>query len=226
LTFETFIQYNLPVYPGAQEKDRMKNSRTNWTFIRWTLLTMVGLAAGIIAAVLLDRPIEAVVGMMLVTPILTLGAGAILGASQWIQLRSMIDHTKLWVLATCIGLGVGLALGVVTVEYFGRILAGRRPNLFHLSVPWRTVSFAALGLITGCSVGTAQWLIVLRRRGPSPKWIAISAASLAIAFSLSSLIVDGIVGRGIASAPGAITFVLLAGAIFGAGTARPLLRTA
>src|SRR6266853_1676115 len=86
----------------------MKNSRTNWTLIRWTLLTMVGLAAGIVTAVLLDRPIEAVVGMMLVTPILTFGAGAILGASQWLQLRSMIDHTKLWMLATCIGLGVGL----------------------------------------------------------------------------------------------------------------------
>src|SRR5260370_12597402 len=127
----------------------MKNSRTIWTLIRWTLLTMVGLAAGIVTAVLLDRPIEAVVGMMLVTPILTFGAGAILGASQWLHLRSMIDHTKLWMLATCIGLGVGLALVVVTVENFRRILSGHRPNLFHLSALWRAVSFAALGLITG-----------------------------------------------------------------------------
>jgi hypothetical protein len=200
----------------------MKIDRRGSLF-RWTLLTMLGLAAGIATALLLDRPIEAVVGMMLVTPILTFVAGAILGASQWLQLRSLLNHTRLWVLATCIGLGVGLALGVVTVEGVGRLLAGHRPNLFHLSVLWRAASLAALGLITGCALGAAQWLIVLRRRGPSANWIAKSAVSLAIAFSLSSLIVDGLVG-GIASAPGAITFVLLAGAIFGAVTARPLLR--
>ena len=200
----------------------MRASETDWTLFRWTLLTMLGLAAGIATALLLDRPVEAVVGMMLVTPILTFVAGAILGASQWLQLRSLLSHTRLWVLATCIGLGVGLALGVVTVENVGRLLAGHRPNLFHLSVLWRAASLAALGLITGCALGAAQWLMVLRRQA-SLTWIVKSAASLAIAFSLSSLVVDGLLGD-ISSAPGAISFVLLAGAIFGAGTARPLLR--
>jgi hypothetical protein len=201
----------------------MRASETGWALFRWTLLTMLGLAAGIATALLLDRPIEAVVGMMVVTPILTFVAGAILGTSQWLQLRSLLDHTRLWVLATCIGLGVGLAIGVVTVENIGRVLAGHRPNLFQLSVLGRAASLAGLGLITGCALGAAQWLMVLRRRGPSVTWIAKSAGSLAIAFSLSSLVVDGLVG-GISSAAGAISFVLLAGAIFGVGTARPLLR--
>jgi hypothetical protein len=201
----------------------VKGYLTNGIIVRWTLLTMLGLAAGIVAGVVLDRPIGAIVGMMLVTPILTFLAGAILGTSQWLQLRSLLDHTRLWVLATCAGLGIGLALGVVTVEKVGWLLAGHRPNLFHLSAFGRAISFAVLGIITGVSVGTAQWIIVLRRQFQSRSWIATSAASLGVAFSLSSLIVDGLVG-GIATPLGVIIFVLLAGLIFGVGTARPLLR--
>jgi len=140
----------------------MKSFLANGKIIRWALLTMLGLAAGIIAAFLLDRPIEAVAGMMLVTPILTLVAGAILGSSQWLQLRSLLDHSRLWILATCIGLGIGLVLGVVTVEKIGWILLGHRPNVVHLSVLGRALSFAVLGTITGLSAGTAQWLLVLR----------------------------------------------------------------
>jgi hypothetical protein len=201
----------------------MKSFVANGKSIRWALLTMLGLAAGIIAAVLLDRPIEAVVGMMLVTPILTLVAGAILGSSQWLQLRSLLDHSRLWILATCIGLGIGLVVGVVTVEKVGGILLGHRPQVFHLGVLGRALSFSVLGTITGLSVGTAQWLLVLRSRPQSGTWIATSAAALGLAFSLSSLIVDGVIG-GIASPLGFISFVLSAGLIFGVGTARPLLR--
>ena len=63
----------------------MENSSVSRTTVRWTLLTMLGLTAGIAAGFLLDRPIEAVVGMMLVTPVLTFQAGAILGTTQWFQ---------------------------------------------------------------------------------------------------------------------------------------------
>ena len=203
----------------------MKNVLTNGIVIRWTLLTMLGLAAGIITGVLLDRPIEAIVGMMVVTPIVTCVAGAILGTSQWLQLRSLPGNTKFWILATCIGIGIGLVLGVVTVENVGRLLAGHRPNLFRLGVAERALSFAVLGLITGLSVGAFQWLIVLRKRFQSRKWIVISAVSLSVAFSLSSLIVDAI-GGGISHPTGGITFVLLAGLLFGLGTARPILHHA
>jgi hypothetical protein len=201
----------------------MKSSSATGNVIRWASLTMLGLAAGIITAFWLDRPIEAVVGMMLVTPILTLLAGAILGSSQWIQLRSLLSHTRLWILATCVGLGIGLALGVVTVEQVGRLLTGHRPHLIQLSAFARAISFAVLGTITGLSVGTAQWIIVLRRHLQAREWIATSTISLGIAFATSSLIVDIIVG-GIASPLGSISFLLFAGLIFGVGTARPLLR--
>ena len=131
----------------------MENSSVSRTTVRWTLLTMLGLTAGIAAGFLLDRPIEAVGGMMLVTPILTFLAGAILGTSQWFQLRVLLGKTRLWVLATCIGLGIGLALGVVTIETLGRLITGHRPRLFHLNLLERAISFVVLGTITGLSVG-------------------------------------------------------------------------
>ena len=191
--------------------------------LRWTLLTMFGLAAGVVSALILESPIDAVVGMMLVTPVLTLLAGAVLGASQWLQLRSLLSQTRLWILATCVGLGIGLALGVVTVEQFGRLLTGHRPHVIQLSVFARAISFAILGSITGLSVGATQWIVVLRRHLQARKWIATSAVSLGIAFSSSSLIVDAVIG-GIAHPLGLIGFLLLAGLIFGVGTAQPLLR--
>ena len=39
------------------------------TVLRWTLLTSIGLVAGVAAALILQRPIEALVGMILVTPV-------------------------------------------------------------------------------------------------------------------------------------------------------------
>ena len=48
-----------------REENNVKGYLTNGIIVRWTLLTMLGLAAGIVAGVLLDRPIEAIVGMML-----------------------------------------------------------------------------------------------------------------------------------------------------------------
>jgi len=201
----------------------MKRTSINGIIVRWALLTMLGLAAGIIAGIVLDRPIEAVVGMMLITPVLTLLAGGVLGASQWLQLRSLLDKSRLWVVATCVGFGIGLTLGVVTVESVGRLLSGHRPSLFRLSMTERAASFAVLGIITGLSVGTAQWIIVLRRQFQSRQWIATSAISLGLGFSLSSLIVDGLLG-GIATPVGIFSFVLMTGLIFGVGTARPLAR--
>ena len=203
----------------------MSTALTNGIVLRWTFLTMLGLAAGIVTALLLDRPIEAVVGMMLVTPILTLLAGAVLGTTQWFQLRSLLGRTRLWVLATSVGLGVGLALGVVTLEGIGRFFTGARPRLIQLTVFWRAASFVLLGIVTGLSVGISQWIAVLRRRIAWRKWIATSAVSLGLAFSISSLIVDGMIG-GIATPLGVMIFVLVAGLIFGAGTARPILRAA
>jgi hypothetical protein len=54
------------------------------TVARWMAACTAGIVVGIGAALALGRPVEALVGMMLVTPILTMLVGASLGTSQWL----------------------------------------------------------------------------------------------------------------------------------------------
>lgn len=190
--------------------------------LRWSLLTMAGLSAGIVAALVLGEPIEAIVGMMLVTPALTLLVGAVLGTSQWLDMRHRIARARAWIPATCLGLGAGLALGVVIVELTGRFMTGGQVSVVRLGVGTRALSFLVVGLTAGLCMGAAQWLAVLRRHGSAAsRWIGISALALGLAFSASSLLVDALLG-GLASPVGVVSLVLLTGLFFGAGTARAL----
>lgn len=194
--------------------------------VRWSLLTMVGLAAGVLMALVLGEPIEAVVGMILVTPALTLLVGAVLGISQWLDVRLRVARARSWIPATCLGLGAGLALGAVIVELTGRFMTGEQLNVVRLGVGTRALSLLVMGLTAGLCMGAAQWLAVLRRHGsPASRWIGVSALALGFAFSASSLLVDALLG-GIASPVGVISLVLLTGLFFGLGTARALPKAA
>ncbi|MGH9316681.1 MAG: hypothetical protein ACRD1P_06215 [Thermoanaerobaculia bacterium] len=163
--------------------------------------------------------------MMLVTPILTGLVGALLGTSQSLQLRSLLVRPWAWVLATCAGLGIGLAAGVVVVEKGGGFLAGHAVNVVRLSPFHRALSFAVIGLVAGLALGLCQQL-VLRRQAPAVKgWVVTTALALGLAFPVASVLVDSLLS-GIASPSGVLGFVLGAGLIFGALTARPLARAA
>jgi len=50
--------------------------------LRWALFGAAGLACGLIAAIALGAPIQTIVGLLLVAPILTGVVGAVLGAWQ------------------------------------------------------------------------------------------------------------------------------------------------
>ncbi len=190
---------------------------------KWTLLTTVGLAGGIVAALLVGKPLDQLVGAMLVTAILTCLVGAVLGGMQAVYLRQILARPIWWVVATIVGVGVGLAVGVVAIEQVGTLIAGHRPNVARLTPALRALSFVAIGLISGTILGFSQWL-VLRRQSPKiRRWIPTTALALSLAFSTSSLIVDTFAG-GIASPVGVITFVLASGLAFGAFTSGPLRR--
>lgn len=179
---------------------------------KWVLLTTAGLAGGILGGLLLGIPLGELVNAMIVTGAVTSTVGLVLGAMQSLGLR---DRRGAWILATTIGVGAGLAAGVVLVEQIGIALTGVRPNIARLGMSARAASFLVVGLVTGATLGYAQWLVLRLRH-----WIAISTIALGIAFVLASLFVDAI-GLRIATAAGFATFVLFAGAAFGAMTARP-----
>lgn len=190
--------------------------------MRWTLLTTVGLTAGMGAALVLGEPIERVVGMILVTPILTGLVGASLGAAQSFHLRHSPHFSMTrWILASCIGLGAGLAGGVVFVEQVGRAISGGQVRLLALGPLTRAGSFAVLGLIAGFLLGLAQWLSVGRH--PLPHWPIASAVALGLGFPLSSLLVDTALG-GLTSPQGLLVFLCASGATLGMITSQRLLR--
>jgi hypothetical protein len=185
---------------------------------QWTLLTTVGLAGGILTALIVGKPIGKIVGAMLVTAIVTALVGAILGGMQAVWLRRLVARPVWWIAATTGGVGIGLAMGVVAIEQTGILITGQRPNVLHLSTPMRAVSFLALGLMTGLVLGVAQWLVLHVRH-----WVVTSAAGLALAFTTASLLVDASLG-GIASPAGLIAFVVISGVLFGAATSLPLVK--
>jgi len=195
----------------------MKKNFSVISATQWTLLTTLGLAGGMLTALVVGKPIGKIVGAMLVTAILTSLVGAVLGGLQAVWLRRMLARPIWWIAATTGGVGIGLASGIVLVEQLGTLLSGQRPNVVHLSPAGRALSFFAVGLVTGACLGAAQWL-VLR----APHWIPVSAVGMASAFAAGSLVVDAAFG-GIGSPAGVITFVVISGMLFGASTSWPLL---
>lgn len=190
------------------------------SFRNWTLLTACGLAAGLVAGLLIGIPVSAIANAMIVTATATACVGAVLGLFQALGLRRILKHPGWWVLASVVGIGVGLAAGVVLVEQIGILLTGTRPNIGRLSPAMRALSLVAVGLVAGTILGAAQAL-VLRRQSPRVRfWTLATALALPLAFAASSLLVDGI-GLGIASAAGLILFVLVSGLAFGALTTWP-----
>lgn len=190
---------------------------------KWTLLTTVGLAGGLVAGLFFGMPIGEIANAMIATAFVTCAVGSVLGTVQAMGLRKMLRQPLWWIAATTIGIGIGLAAAVVIVEQIGILVTGSRPNVAHLSSLWRAFSFIAIGLVCGTFLGFSQWL-VLRIQMPQVKhWVPATSLALAIAFSASSILVD-LTGSQLFSAAGAMMFLLCAGASFGFLTSWPLRR--
>lgn len=193
--------------------------------LRWIALSALGLSAGVGIALALEDPIGAVVGMVLVTPALTLLAGAILGAAQWIELRRHLELAGRWLVSTALGLGIGLAAGAVLVEVGGELLTGRPMRILQVEPMPRALSFLVLGAVGGLCLGFAQRLMLRQAPRLPSNWPLLSACGLGLGFPVGSVLADTVLS-GLASPAGLITLVLVAGTALGIFTARPLTRTA
>ena len=192
---------------------------------KWISLTTAGLAGGLIAGLLVGAPLGQIANAMIVTAAVTCLVGGVLGGFQAVGLRQLLRKPFWWIVATIIGVGAGLAAGVVLVEQIGILTTGVRPNLARLDTLMRAASFVTVGFVTGTVLGIAQWLVLRKQTLRVRHWVPASGVALAIAFSASSLLVD-LSGLRIASATGVITFVLASGAAFGALTSWPLRNAA
>jgi len=184
----------------------------------WTVLTTLGLSAGLIAGLLVGMPLGKIANAMVVTAAVTCCVGAVLGTCQTFGLRGVLDTPLRWILASTIGVGFGLAAGVVIVEQTGIFFTGVRPNIARVGFAVRALDLAVVGAVTGLCLGCAQAFVTKMSR-----WAITSAVSLAAAFAASSLFVD-LVRLRFASLPGVVTFVIVAGLLFGSLTGRQLGR--
>ncbi len=94
-------------------------------------------------------------------------AGAVIGAAQWALLRHR-DVSPIWIAATSVGLGAGLAAGAALVSYDTDI-----------------TSLALMGAVSGMAVGMAQGATLGNARSLL-RWSAANAALWALGWTVTT----------------------------------------
>jgi len=186
--------------------------------LRWTLLTAAGLSFGILLGLLLQDPLEPIVGMILITPLVTAIVGTTLGAAQWLELRRHLARAHRWLVATALGLGAGLAVGVVAVELTGQAILGHPLRLLQLGALAQTASLLVVGLLAGALLGGVQRLAV---RGLPRVWPLVSGLGLGLGLALGGVVAHLVAGS-ITSMAGLVALVLSSGLFLGGCTTRAL----
>jgi hypothetical protein len=141
-----------------------------------------------------------------VTPALIGGAltGAGIGFAEWLLLRRSLGVGPGWILATSVGLALGLAVGAVVVGYE------------------TTVSqLAIMGAIQGAFVGIAQGMLLRNKK--FPLW-HVWMVAMPVFFSIAWVVTDGVIDSGqqftVFGASGAVVFAILSGLLLMAGIRR------
>jgi hypothetical protein len=158
--------------------------RLRWA---WPLAIVVGIPIGGYAANIIVGKIDSV-GAALVGGLI---AGAIIGAAQWLALRSLVPW--LWVVATSVGMAAGLTAGAALVDY--GISRG---------------DLALMGAVTGLAVGGLQAVLLARRGSGALWWVLVNPPAWALAWFVTTFVITKNVKEQFAvfGASGAIVFAL------------------
>jgi len=190
---------------------------------QWVALTVLGLVAGLALALPLGVPIFAILGAMVGTPVVLSIVGFSLGTAQWPIIRRHVASSGWWIVASALGMAVGLTAGVTLVEQVGRAVMGGQVNFRMLGVAARAASFGTIGMMAGASLGLAQWLVLRRHAATCKSWISVNALSLAAGLASGSLLADVLVAR--SSSVASIGIMLAIGStLAGACTANALAK--
>ena len=187
---------------------------------RWTLFTTLGLTGGFVAGTLAGIPLGQAMNAFVAIALMVIVVGAVLGGFQAAGLRRLVARPSLWIVATSAGIAVGLAAGVILVQQTSILMTGAPLRIAELGTLSRATSLVAVGLVAGTILGVAQWLVLRVRH-----WIVVSGAALGIAFLGATLLIDA-AGIEYASVLGRLSFLVLAGVLFGALTSRTLHKAA
>jgi hypothetical protein len=159
--------------------------RLRWA---WPVAILVGFPIGGYAANLIVGKIDSVSAALIGGLI----AGAIIGAAQWLALKSIVPWV--WVVATSVGMAAGLTAGAALVDY--GISRG---------------DLALMGVVTGLAVGGLQAVLLARRGSGALSWVAVSPPAWALAWFVTTFVITKNVKEHFAvfGASGALVFALL-----------------
>lgn len=175
-------------------------------WIRWTVLTAVGLAAGFAVGFGLGAPTTAIVGMMLVVTVIGALLGGVSGAIQSFALPARVPRGISWALATAAGMAIGLTAGTVGIE----LLGFQKGNPVH-----EALAIAVIGATSGLCVGFAQFWVLRGRVATAGLWVPASALASGLGFLVGGLAAVGLTG-GFRSLAGLATMGVAGGVLTGA----------
>jgi hypothetical protein len=133
----------------------------------------------------LDGPVSGAVGGLL--------AGAVIGAGQWLALRST-GIGRRWIPSTAAGMAAGTALAAA--------VTGAGTELADVMLT---------GVIAGAAVGAAQSTLLGRGPVASAAWTVVTGASWSLGWPASATIIDLDRGFFVFGASGAILVTVLTG---------------
>jgi hypothetical protein len=170
----------------ATEADKRLGARRLWV---WPIAILVGFPIG---GYLADLAVDGVdsVGAALLGGLI---AGLVIGAAEWLALRRWVS--SLWIVATSLGMAVGLTAGAAVVDY-----GTSRGDIM------------IMGAVTGLGVGALQAWVLARSRVSGALWWAVANPP---AWALCWLVTSYIIARNIQDqftnfgAGGAVIFGLL-----------------
>ena len=186
--------------------------------LRWILLCGLGLGSGLAVGLGVAAPVEAVVGMMLVTPVILALAGSMFGGAQWLALGRNLRFGALWVATSALGLGAGMTVGIVLVETLGRAVTGEQAQLATMGLLGRLGGLMLVGACAGLGLGAAQWPALRAAAAETRQWVISCTAGFGVGLPVGSLAAE-LLG-GLESAVGFATFLGVAGLTMGVFTAR------
>lgn len=148
-------------------------------FLEWTLLSTVGLAAGMLLTLLgiwlASRLGDFLDGDRVVQYLLLPAMGLMLGTFEWLLLRRILARAGLWIWMTLLGWVLGFPLGFALDQWLGNLL-GKTLSLDLAG----TVQVSTFALLTGA----LQWLVLRRDLHFAGWWLLASLAGWNAAFAL------------------------------------------
>ena len=148
---------------------------------------IAGVAAGLIAGSV-DDPVAALVAGLV--------TGAVIGVGQWLVSRGRLRPVR-WILATVVGMGLGLLLGASVVG-FGTSLA----------------DLVVMGALTGLLLGVAQTFALPAATRYRWVWAAAVPLLWALGWTVTTLVGVAVEEQfSVFGAAGAVTFSALSGVL-------------